>query len=303
MNKYYAIPGLYEHYIANILYLDYMKKYPEHFIPNTQINAVYGNFQFCSWDGGRPTQSKVHASIEQIYLLKYIYNDIFNVPMRFIFTNSLLKEEDLYNHFNNLILKICQNNQNEIVVNSLLLENYIRENYKQYNLISSTTKCLNNTEDALKEIHKNYKFICLDYNLNKNFNFLESIDDEIKDKIELLVNPICGLNCKNRANHYKLISNSILNYNKSFALENCKITTSNFDPKSTNRIEPNEIESYYAKNNFLHYKIEGRTFSSEQVILNLVKYTVKPEYQLHVIAALLRNLDKYKNDNKFLTKF
>jgi len=51
--KNYAIPGLYKHYNLNIYFLDLLNKYPEYFVENLKINAIYGNFPFCTWDGGR----------------------------------------------------------------------------------------------------------------------------------------------------------------------------------------------------------------------------------------------------------
>ena len=96
--------------------------------------------------------------------------------MRFIFTNKLLEEEDCYDHFNNLVLQRCNNGMNEIVVNSPILEKYLKENYPQYKLISSTTKCITN-KDLLKEeiSNSNYNQVCLDYNLNKDWKFLETL--------------------------------------------------------------------------------------------------------------------------------
>ena len=42
--KNYALPGLYEHYIENILFLNLLKSRPEYFIENANINAIFGNF-------------------------------------------------------------------------------------------------------------------------------------------------------------------------------------------------------------------------------------------------------------------
>ena len=39
--------------------------------------------------------------------------------------------------------------------------------------ISSTTKCKSNPEESFKEFSKDYKYICLDYNLNRNESYLQ----------------------------------------------------------------------------------------------------------------------------------
>ena len=68
------------------------------------------------------------------------------------------------------------NPKNEIVVNSPILEEYIRTNYPNYTLISSTTKCITNLNDVKTEINKEqYKLICLDYNLNHNTKLLNDL--------------------------------------------------------------------------------------------------------------------------------
>ena len=126
----FIVPGLYENYRINILFFDYLSQHPEYFIPNLNISAIYGNFPFCTWDGGRAyINNRHHSTVEEIQKLQKIYNYDFGIPMRFIFTNKLIEEQDCYDRFNNLVLSICNNGINEIVVNSPILEQYLRENY------------------------------------------------------------------------------------------------------------------------------------------------------------------------------
>ena len=177
---------------------------------------------------------------------------------------------------------------NEIVINSTILEQYIRENYPQYKIISSTTKCITNREEAKKEIlNPNYIMTCLDYNLNKDYKFLESLSVEEKAKTELLVNAVCGPGCPHRADHYTLNSQYSLNYGKPFAMRGCYITYNNLYPFKNNVIiTPEELKDYYEPNDFSYFKLEGRSFSAISHLCNLIKYMVKPEYHLYVIAQL-----------------
>ena len=105
-----------------------------------------------------------------------------------------------------MVMKTIENEKNEIVVNNLELEAYIREHYPKFKIISSTTKCLNTPENSLKELHKDYKYVCLDYNLNKEWDYLNNIPESLKSKVEFLVNAICPSNCSNRKEHYRLNS-------------------------------------------------------------------------------------------------
>ena len=49
----YALPGMYEHanFYFNLLELKLTN--PEYFYDNIEIEIIYGNPQFCIWDGGR----------------------------------------------------------------------------------------------------------------------------------------------------------------------------------------------------------------------------------------------------------
>lgn len=169
------------------------------------------------------------------------------------------------------------------------MENYIKEFYPNYGFISSTTKCLNKKEDFKEELSKDYKMICLDYNLNHNFNLLESLTEEEKNKCEFLVNPICPPGCPNRKEHYKLNSLFHLNYGKNYTMTSCGIKQSLVHPntcKQSNFISPDEIFNYYSKQGFSYYKLEGRTLDTISVGVNYVKYMVKPEYQNEVLFLL-----------------
>ena len=162
--------------------------------------------------------------------------------MRFVFTNCLISEEDCYDRFNNMVLEICHNELNEIVVSSPILYNYIKSHYPKYKFISSTTKCLSNKEEALKEIEKEeYYMICIDYNLNKNENFLNSIPKNQYDKVEFLINAICPPGCPTRKRHYKMNSLYHLNYGKEYPLPTCSIYTCTLNPELE---KGNNLSSY-----------------------------------------------------------
>lgn len=83
----YAIPGLYHHYIINIKLLELMKENPEYFYPNIQIEAVYGVFPFCIFDGGRIFDNNEHTSIEEIVNIVTQYHQ-YGVASRLVYTNS-----------------------------------------------------------------------------------------------------------------------------------------------------------------------------------------------------------------------
>ena len=299
----YALPGLYEHYKLNISLLLFKEQYPNYFYDNIDFSCVYGSFYFCSWDGGRVFDTNhLHASKELIEELVNVYNYRFQIPMRFTFTNPILTEEDCYDRFNNMVLSVCNNGYNEIVVNSPILEEYLRQTFPNYRYISSTTKCLDKNEQK-NELNKDYYMVCLDYNHNKNFEFLNSLNKDEKEKTEFLVNALCPSNCKMRKSHYALNGQFVINYGKPYVLKGCPILGSSLKPEAcdiTNNISVKEIEEKYVPLGFSHFKLEGRSLSDIEVLCHYAKYFIKPEYQLitvTLIGQVMNHINLYDLDN------
>ena len=293
----FIISNLFEHFDLNMLFLNYLNNHPEYFRDNFKIYGCFGNFQFCTWDGGRVFSEYNTCSIEKI---KFIINSYekFKIRPRFIFTNNQLEERDYYNRYCNESLKNCENKNIDIVlVDDKLLE-YIKTNYQGYSFISSTTKCLSQFDKLKEEINNpNYSMICLDYNLNKNKKIF-TLTSEEKDKCELLINAICPPGCPYRKEHYRLNSIFSLNYGKSYTMEGCKIQYNCLYPSlafGSNNLTPDEIFNTYEPAGFKYFKIEGRTLNIIENICILVNYMVKPEYQLYVITELVSTYNAEHN--------
>ena len=79
----------------------------------------------------------------------------------------------------------------------------------------------------------------------------------------------------------------------------CKIknsTVSNDVINFKNNISPEEIINYYYPLGYHMFKLEGRTLSSIEIILNYARYFIKPEHQFNFIQEAVRGLfdaDKY----------
>jgi hypothetical protein len=301
MEANFIIPGMYEHYDLNFRLLDLMKNHPEYFYPEAKIGAVYGNFQFCVYDGGRifGPGGYSHATREEIEYVIHTYNDIFNVPVRVVFTNPMLQEKDYHNRFGKVILEVLnQNSMNEIVVNSPGFEEYLRNNYPNLNFISSTTKCLNTPSKFKEEFDKHkYKMICLDYNLNHNEKLLQSIPQEERNQCEFLVNAICPPGCPNRKEHYRLNGLYSLSYGKPYSTQDCPITVNTLHPKqrnSGNNLTPDDIYNKYIPQGFQYFKLEGRTLGIMENLFNYTYYMVKPEFRDYVFNYIIYEQNYHK---------
>ena len=283
---YFMLPGFYEHLDIYKLILEKIKQKKYYLKENREIYCLYGNIPFCTWDGGRVFYSYQPASYEEMEFIKYLFNEVFQIKLRFVFTNNLIKEEDCYDRYNNTVLQIFDNGMNEIVINSPILEKYIRTFYPNYKIISSTTKCLDKESTKEELNNENYHLICLDYNLNHNMELLNNLSPEEKNKVEFLVNPVCGPGCSNRKEHYRLNSLYSLTYGKEYKLKNCIIKEGIFYPEPwPTRIYPNEIENY-VNNDFHYFKLEGRTMSHLTILMIFAQYLIKDEYQFTFISEI-----------------
>lgn len=291
----FIIPGLYEQYNVNMRLLLLMQYYPKCFYDNITIGACYGNFQYCIFDGGRNFPGYHHTTQEEISEITSIFNNEFETPIRLIFTNNQLQPKHYNNRFGNIILQTCENPLNEITIADNNFMQWIHEHYPAYSFISSTTKCITNLEDVRKELNETqFKMICLDYNVNKKLDFLDSLPIETKDKVEILTNAICPPGCPNRKEHYKLNSLFSLDYGRGYQIPTCGISVSTVHPycrSYSNNLTPNDIYNVYAPMGFHLMKIEGRTLTKIELALNYVYYMVKDEYKDIIFSLLVNDLN------------
>ena len=98
-------------------------------------------------------------------------------------------------------MQLADNGWNQVLVNSPVLEEYIRREYPGYRLISSTTKRLTRPDQLQAELDKDFYLVVLDYDLNHNAKVLKSLEPQA-GRVEILVNEICVPGCKLRTQHY-----------------------------------------------------------------------------------------------------
>ncbi|MBQ0141499.1 MAG: hypothetical protein KBT06_01650 [Prevotellaceae bacterium] len=138
--------GAFESFYFISDFLKSLTKFPFMLKDNVIIDSVFGS-PTCIWNGGR-TISDVYYNKPQLQTIHDTYADL-GIKVRFIFTNPLLNEHDLHDRYCNLLMSVFQDLSPEVVVNSLLLEDYIRDNYPLVTFVSSTTKRLRTKEKQL----------------------------------------------------------------------------------------------------------------------------------------------------------
>lgn len=287
----FHLPGLFRFFEVYKDIIDNMKDSPHMFKSNFKIGSIYGCPNMI-WNGGRlmlwpqPTKTRLLE-------IKDYMNDK-KIPVRLTFTNCLLEEKHTYDTYGNMLLEIFNTGNNEIICNKEVLENYIRKNYgDRYRYISSTTKRLETKEAQDKELEKDYYLVVLDYDHNKEFNYLESILN--KDKCEILCNAVCTPKCARRMEHYKIISQcQFENDNTLMAKEPICASAANDNlgmaMRQKNFISPQDINDIYAPMGFKNFKLEGRTMHPLDFIEVLIYYLIKEEYQPEVRRYLQRRV-------------
>jgi hypothetical protein rflaF_15027 len=300
----FHLPDFSDHFKLNLVFAAMVKNCPQFMREGVEIASFYGAFPQSLWNGGR-----TGAGVYSKSFAKKVLNS-FNsqgIPLRFTFTNPMLTEEHLNDEFCNSIMKMADNGLNEVIVNSPILEEYIRKNYPNYKLTSSTCKRITDIERLKEEMEKDYNIVVIDYDFNNQFDLLEKIPH--KEKCEILVNACCDPGCKRRIEHYRAIGTQQIMFcehlekypNRAFRIEEHPELPS-FQCDCPNRsifeiqnlrthISPDAIWEKYVPMGFNQFKIEGRTATRLNLIETYLYYMVKPKCRDEARFMFLYNLE------------
>lgn len=292
---YFYLPGIADTFDVIFLILNRMAEHPDHFRDNICIGGIYGCPPSAAWNGGRYVPGYVtFADFEKAI---QVYNH-YGVPVRFTWTNPTLTAQDLEDEYCNQITAMAHNGLNEILVNNDMFEEFVRECYPHYPLISSTTKRITSICDLNEELSKDYKLVVLDYDFNNKWDLLQQIIHP--ERCEILVNPSCNPNCPRRKQHYKILGllqkqelepgcpeDEEFSECPAYRRHLCEIK------KLPTFISWESIEQDYIPMGFRHFKIEGRTIHLPYVMETFLYYLVKEEYRDGEREILYTGLETY----------
>lgn len=293
----FHLPSFTTHFSLNRLMIETLRDHPEYFIDGLEIASVFGCFEGSIWNGGRGVGGKFDRGMTEFVIKTF---DELGVPLRFTFTNPMLAEEHLSDKNCNEILKMADNGINQVIVMSDMLESYIRENYPNYKITSSTCKEIRDMDGVNAELEKPYNLVVLDYNWNNKFDELEKIND--KGRCEILVNALCQPNCPRRGEHYKAIGKvQIDRCNAAYSAVGGRIEFKEFECPFMDRdiyditelptfISPEAIREKYVPMGFSEFKLEGRTASDVEMLEAYLYYFAKPEAKDKLRLEMLKKL-------------
>ena len=301
MKIYYHLPGLFEFYDLYKAFLPLFREHREYFYDWCEIGSVYGAPSDCIWGGGRVGFGDAQPQKVAELMKEY------GISARLTFSNSLIREEHLDDKKCNTLCKIFEcdarsnageirknpnaneirTDQNGIIVHSDLLLNYIKSKYPNYYFVSSTTKVITDFEQFKAELDReDFRYVVPDFRLNKQFDKLNALTNEQKQKAEFLCNECCWFGCYDRKKCYENVSQKSLGEKCEDHV--CVSPTAQrgyrFSDamKNPSFIGIEDIQNIYAPAGFQHFKIEGRSLGSALILEFLLYYMTKPEHQLKV---------------------
>jgi collagenase-like PrtC family protease len=177
-------------------------------VPNISF-SVHDGFSGLSWSGGREYGSRVDPAVLDDVFEQYRQR---NVDFNLLFSNHLLRSEDLANEYGNRLLEKLHDERNGVVVCDGVLADYVRERYPKYRLIRSVINAYldeviylrpNAIVSYFREQIRHYDRVVVPSELNLRFDILDQLD---KSKLEFLVNNNCFWHCPFASQHYSQIA-------------------------------------------------------------------------------------------------
>lgn len=301
----FHLPGLTENFKLNLVLITMFENCPQYFRDGVEIASCYGAFSPSLWAGGRALTGGINNP-DQIKTVILALNER-GIPLRFTFTNPLIKTEHLGDPYCNMVMQLANNGMNEVIVASDILEDYIREMYPDYKITSSTCKRITSPDKLNDELDKEYNLVVVDYDLNNKWDILDNLSH--KEKCEFLLNSSCFPNCPNRSREYETVGmhhielNRYLNTNPTEPYTLPESLNEFFSCPATKRlpfetrklphhISPDAIWNEYIPKGFNNFKIEGRGAGRLRIIENYMYYLIKPEYRDEARFMFMHNLER-----------
>ncbi|MCR4600005.1 MAG: hypothetical protein K5678_13355 [Acetatifactor sp.] len=285
MNINFYLPDFYTNMKLICFLADIQKATPECFYEGAKIASAYGCFPGMIWNGGRVVLGSCKKPDIQ-YVIESLNSR--GIAVRFTLTNPLIEEKHLNDTFCNFCLELANNGMNEILVNSPIIEDYVRKNYPKYPLISSTTKCLDKLDDIKAEMEKDYSIVVIDSAMN---NTPELFAMDHRDRMEVIVDHFCEDNCPRRRAHYVVQGKAQLEFHDP-DWKPCMNIAREFWQIKNNRsfISTDLLYGKYVDAGFRHFKLDGRSYPPRRLIDSFLYYLVKPEWHEKMIPIIWREV-------------
>ena len=289
----YSLPDFIKNLRLNLMMIEFMRKSPEVFFDDIEISSIYGSFPGCIMNGGRLIAGNIPCySYDQI-AKTFDAIEKEGLTIRLTLTNILIRPEQYKDEYCQTILKAAEGRNVEVIVNQDELGDYISDRY-HFRKILSTTRALDGVEELNRMLGR-YDMVVLDYNHNKDDEFLKKVSDP--SRLEVMPNELCIPGCKTRQEHYKVVShNQLIGETWDFQCPN-NYDTFGFTKRtesSPTLLSIEDIHNLYQKYGIDSYKLVGRKHSLALLLESYVYYLIRPEYRAIMSKIILKNIDYQK---------
>lgn len=279
----YALPGITVHLRHNLFFHRLHKMAPELFYDDIELHSLYGCFPACIANGGRVMQGKRYTYDQMVRTFDAIAKE--GMVTRLTFTNMSLKPEHYEDEYFNTILKAAEGYNVEIIIYLDELDDYLKSRYN-FKRVLSTTRKLDGVEDLNKMLDR-YDMVVLDYNHNKDDEFLKKVSDPTR--LEVMPNEFCEPHCPYRQMHYLDNSNcQLAGIETQFRCHSKpeKFGYTTRTDTSLTMLGNDDIRRLNQTYGITYFKIVGRGVSYALNKETYGYYLVRPEYRDYVFELL-----------------
>lgn len=289
----FHLPGTqYWSYWKSLLCLK--QNYPEVFIENRDIREIYGNFPGSIWNGRTPDYGDIVLTIQDLDKIRKEIEET-GIRLNLTFNNNMIEETDVYDRWSNSIASVFHNGKHAITVASPILFKYLKEKYPNYQYYRSVISSEHETEYC-KDI--NFDYVLWPRKYNNNWEKLNEVPYEDREKLEFLCNDGCTPIC-DRNVHYNICNSCYLQRSdESVLLKDYCTIDHDFMGYNTKRwpisINPEHIDKYI-NNGFVHFKLCSRGDNPILLMYKTIQYLIKPQY---IESSLDWIINKFYNNEE-----
>ncbi len=272
----YALPDFNTKLSYNLMFAGMMRTAPEMFFEDVIAECIYGCFPDCIMNGGRVMKGERAGRGRIAETFDAIEKE--GLGIRLTFTNMLVRPEHFEDEYANDILREASGRNARVIVWSDELGEYISAKYK-LGLILSTTRVLDGAEEVNAMLAR-YDMVVLDYNRNKDDDFLRQISDP--SRLEVMVNERCVPHCAFRREHH--LQDSISQMEHAPSAFRCKGRCEGSGFTSRTAASPtimgnDDIRRMNSTYGVTHFKLSGRNAGLGHFTESYLYYFVRPEYR------------------------
>lgn len=273
---------------VNFLVIKIMRDYPEWFVEDLEIEAVYGCPAGCIWNGGCINYKQEELLSREIIEIFDSYNKL-GVSYRLTFTNRLLEAKHIDDFVGNTILKCGHKDINAVIVANDKIEKYVLSNFPKYNIIQSVCRVYETDDDINNNSQNN--LLCLPIRYNNDFEKLSKLN--YPNNLMVLVNEFCpNSNCPFCKEHYETDNKYTLGLTSRSM--DCVYMEEGKDIIKTGKVLEHhinqELYGLYEEIGINHFKINGRGRSALRIVPEYAKYLVKEKYKDFFVEKILNEL-------------